>query len=357
MKMWKLERLLVATALLFSSMGEAAAKRENWKDTQGGQFRAEAAEVLGPFALFRNTLTTGRRLPLRFLRAEDCVRLHQSLQAEPAPAADWTETKSPVPLDFLGRVMRVQDGKLVPADLKGRPEPKVYVIVFANNGEGKSWDMIGTVNAKYYELVGAYPGQIEALLFGVRHERVEHANIATTMRVPYLVTDFAEQRHYYRVGKYAPTDFGLIALSRTGVPLGGVAAPQKTEDVERFFSELAAFLALIQDQNPAGWQDRAHYLAAVQRVIHARGEAAAVLVGNPLAADVLRQRGVSRVEAQIAVGEKGDVRNVDLKRDGIPEALQQPIVEALSRATLFVPAVKDGRFVESTYSYLLETGS
>ncbi|MCR6657579.1 MAG: hypothetical protein NVV63_17600 [Opitutus sp.] len=356
MKTLNLQRLLVAATLLFFCAGEAAAKRESWKDTQGGQFKGEAVEVLGPFALFRTSLTTGRRLPFRFLRPEDCVRFHHGLADVPAAVTDWANTKSPVPQDFLGRVMRLQDDKLVPVDLKGRPEPKVYVIAFVNNAEGKSWEMLGTVNAKYHELVAAYPGQIEALMFGIGHGRPEHTNMAATMKVPYLVTDLYEQKNFLRVVRFAPADFGLIALSRSGVPLGGVGAPQKAEDIEKFFTELSALLALIQDQNPAGWQDRVHYWAAVQPAIHAQGEAPAILVGNPLAADALRQRGVSRVAAEISLSEKGEVRNVALKPDGIPEALQQPIADVLTRVSVFVPAVKNGRFVESTYSYLLETG-
>jgi hypothetical protein len=77
--------------LALSSALLCPAKIEEWKDQQGNAFKAEPAEELGPFALFRTPTGGGRRLPWRALSAADCVRFDNQLGDKPAPSGRWID--------------------------------------------------------------------------------------------------------------------------------------------------------------------------------------------------------------------------------------------------------------------------
>ena len=265
----------------------AAAKSEEWHDAQGNTFRGEPAEVLGPLALFRVSRTAGRMVPWHLLTPAECVRFYEAVRALPPRADDWAQAKGEVTQDLRGNVQRVQGDRLVPADLKGRPEPECYILLFASNGTSRSWEMMGDAGPYYGKLQQAYPGLTEALFFGLRHSRTEHANMAISMRMSWLVADLVEEEHMSTVARLAPADFGMVIVNRDGVPLFSSGAENATA-VKQTMEKLSGLLELLQPANPLTWNDRACYLRAIQPVVYANGTSPPLLVGDPINAAALR---------------------------------------------------------------------
>lgn len=350
-------RTLLASVLVLSCcsfLAAASPKLEEWADTQGNSFRGEASEDLGPLAVFRTGAATGRRVPFRYLTPESCVRFYKGLQTKPAVADDWAEAKSDVSQDLKGKVGRVRDGKVVPFDVKGTPEPIVYVVFFASSGEGPSWEMMGSSSGTIQNLQRDHPGKLQAVYVGVRHKQRDHLNMATSMNLPYLVAEYYEQPSMSTLKRFAPGEgYGLVALTRYGVPLFAAHNPSK-EETAKLLLDVAALLDLLRRDNPKSWPDRVSYLSAVQPVLHANSSAPPLLVGDPLKAEGLRQRKVERVAANLSVDEKGQVTAVEMvPHPSLPEKLSTAIGEALKKG-VFVPAVDQGKFVPGTYAYLLE---
>ena len=332
----------------------AQAGSEVWQDTEGNKFRGEAAEVIGPLALFRVSRTTGRRIPLHLLTPDECVRFHQQAVAKPARAADWAEAKSAISQELLGRVLRVQDDRLVPAELKGRPEPEFFILFFASHGEGKSWEMLGTAGPLYAQAQAEFPGLVEALFFGVGHNGTDHADMAVSMKLPWLVADLSEERHMPLISEFAPANsYGMVVVNRDGVPLFSSPADSAAA-VQQVMNDLLELLQLMRRDNPASWKDREYYWRAVQPVAHAAGRCEPMLIGDPLRAEALRQHGVFRFDAAIQVAADGHVSGAVVKPGGdLPAELTAPIGEALRQA-VFVPAVDAGKWVAGDYTYHFE---
>jgi hypothetical protein len=330
------------------------AKTEEWQDTQGAKFKGEAVEVLGPFAVFATGRATGRRVFLNMLSDEDCVRFYEQTKALPQRASDWGKAKSDVSSELIGNVLKLENEKLVPADLNGRSEPEVFIVFFASNGEGGSWALLGETIMPYFEIQKAQPGMLEALFFGLRHSRADHSAMAKTMKVPWLVTDLLSQSSLSTVSKFAPGEgFGAVALTRMGIPLFAAANP-KSEEIKQFMIQTRAFIDLLNPDNPKTWQARAHYLQAIQRKVFATGKSDPVLVGNPLREQGLRQRKVFRFDAVIKIGADSRATEVTFKPGAdMPEAMAAPLAEALKQA-MFVAAVDNGTFVEGEYLYHFE---
>ena len=343
----------IATALLLCStvLSAAPMKLEEWTDTQGAKFKGEPVEAFGPIGLFRTGKQTGRKLPFRFLKEEDCARFERGLQRHPARELDWSASKSEVSQDLLNHCQVVRDGKLVEADLRGRPEPIAFIIFYASNGEGPSWDMLGTASGPYWEIQKKHPGVVEGVLYGVRHSLSEHANMAKTMNVPWLVTDFYKQANMETLRQFAPAEgFGLLVLSRHGVPLFSAPSPDK-DTVTKTLAELSALLDLMRPENVKAWADRAYYEGAVRKSEYAKGKAEPLLVGNPLLPEGLRQRKIYQLEARLTVAADGTVSNAELVPEvPVPEKLAPALLAAFKKA-VFVPAVENGVFVEGTYLY------
>lgn len=331
---------------------------EEWKDTQGNSFRAEPIESLGPLALFRTSRSTGRMLAWRFLAPADCVRFYERTHNKPARADDWAQARGDISLEMAGNVSRVQGEGLIPAELKGRPEPEFFILFFANNAVAKSWDMLGHSTEPFNQLQRTYPGQVEGLFFGLWHSASEHKDMAVSMKLPWLVADFQDQRHLTTVAEFAPMgdreSFGLVVTNRDGVPVFSASNPED-KDLEKIFASVTALLDLMRPGNPRGWQDRAYYLRAVQPVAHAADRSDPVLVGNPLVPEGLRKNGVLQVDATIEVAADGQVTEVAIKPGAnVPEKMIGPLGDALKKACVFVAAVDHGKFVAGTYSYHLE---
>jgi len=348
--------MAACVAILSGGLGlpAASAKTEDWTDKQGARFRAEPVAPFGPLALFRLSRTTSRKVPLGQLTPADCLRFYEQVKERSERASDWTDAKSAVCLDLRGYVSRVQQGKLVAADLKGEPEPELFVVCYVDNGIGDSWQMIDQVMAPYTKLKAAYPALLEGVFFGLRHTRSEHANMAISKNVPWLVADRSQESQMFTLADLAPgSGYALAVVTREGVPLLGAVTPDAAT-VTRLLDELAGMLELINPDNPRTWADRAYYERIVQPVRHAHGECGPVLLGNPLKPQGLRERRIRQVDATLAVGADGAVTEVTIKPDGdVPPAMIAPLADALMRACVFVPAVKDGQFVAGTYPFHL----
>ena len=350
---------VVALALCVASPRPAWAKATEWTDTKGNSFKAEPTEAFGPFAFFRVSDTSMRKLPWRYLTPADCVRFFEAIRNKPARAEVWTQAAGDTTRLLIGNVKLVQGDKLIPAELKDRPEPEVLILFLADHGVGESWDMLGHSIEPYNKLKQAHPGMVEGLFFGLQHTVFDHLDMATQMKVPWLVTDFHQQYHLDTLLYFKPPagEFGMSALTRDGLPLFTARNP-KPGDIDRIFGEVSALLELADPANPKGWADHAYYLRAIQPVIHAQDRCDPVLVGNPLVAEGLKQRKVRQVNAQIEVAADGTVKTVTIKKDdGVPAELVQPLADALKKACLFVPAVDHGQFIEAPYDYHLAVSS
>ena len=344
----------VVLAVLAMGWAPGSAKSEAWKDSEGNRFRGEPAEVIGPFALFSTSSTSGRRVPLHLLAPADCVRFWEQVRTKPARASDWAEAGGAVSRELLGRVLRVANGRLIPADLKGRPEPECFILFFASHGEGKSWEMMGNAAAGYARMQQEYPGMVEAVFYGVRHTRADQADMAVNMNLAWLVADASEESRMNRISWFVPADgYGVVIVNRDGVPLFSSGGENEAV-VRKLMDELALLLQLMSPGNPASWKDRLHYFRATQPAAYANGQCDPLLIGDPLRPDALKQRGVFRFEAVIHVAAAGAVSDAAVKPGGeMPAELEAPIGEALRQA-VFVPAVRNGQWVDGTYLYHCE---
>lgn len=340
--------VVIASALVIASSGFS--KSEDWKDTQGNKFHGEPSELWGPIAVFRTSRDTGRRVAVQLLAPEDCVRLHEGLRDKPARANQWSHATGEAARELIGRVMRVEKGALVAADLAHRPEPGVIIAFYVNQANKDSWEMMNAALAPFAKLQQSYPGLVEGVMYGVQHTKTDHASMAVGLNVPWLVTDFYEQGYLDSFNRFLPEEYRMMVLTREGVPLFSADKPTPAE-VAAVFSDLSGFLDLVRPENPKGWAARGYYLSVVQPVIFAHGHADPVLVGNPLMAEGLKQRKVLRFDADILVGADGKVTEVKMKKDELlPEKMSAPIADGLKKA-VFVPAVQDGKFVDGAYRY------
>jgi len=193
---------------LFGLANPTQAASEQWKDTQGNSFRAEPVESLGPLALFRTSRNAGRMLAWKYLAPAVCVRFYERTRHKPVRAGDWAQARGVLSLEMAGKVSRVRGEELVPAGLKDRPEPEFFILFFANHGIGKSWEMLGHSIGPFNQLQQAYPGQVEGLYYGMWHSPAEHRNMAVSMKLPWLVADFGDERRLATITEFAPRVIG-----------------------------------------------------------------------------------------------------------------------------------------------------
>ncbi|ATC65069.1 hypothetical protein CMV30_14480 [Nibricoccus aquaticus] len=344
--------LLALTFFATFPTAPARAKSSEWQDLAGTKFKGEPVEVLGPFALFKTSLTTGRRMMLRGLAPDDILRLHHEISARPARAATWANAKSPATSDLLGRVFTVENQKLVPADLSRLPEPELLLVLFGSHNDGESWEMLRTFTATYERIQRVYPGKVGCVFMGVRHSESEHRRIATTTSMPWFVADLPAQNGMNVLNRFTPAEgTQMVLLSRHGVPLLGARASSLGE-IKKFADELSAFLAAIDPANPRSWPDRSHYLSLTRPLDFASKSTGPLLLGDPLRADGLRQRGITRIDARLAIDEQGRVTDVTLLPTSVlPEPMKTPLADALRKQAVFLPALDQSTPVASSYDY------
>lgn len=346
LRLWALAVLLTGGLAL-----PAVGRTSTWTDNQGTSFRAEPVEILGPFALFTTGPTAGRRTLLRGLAPEECQRFYRETADRPPRADSWTKARGLITADLAGRLQRVSQRQLVPADLNALPEPEVVVLLFGSHNDGESWSMVHSFIPTHRRIQQVYAGRCQTVFFGVRHNALQHQRIAIEAGMPWLVTDAGEQRAMSRVSRFAPgAGIHMVAVSRDGAPL--LSSPARTPaEVMQFIDGLNDLLRQTDPLLPATWRDRQHYLAAVRPLQFATGESGPVLIGDPLRSDGLRQRGIQLVQARLEVTAEGRVTSATVEPvGGVSAALAGPLAEALRRAVLS-PAIAQGKAVASTFSY------
>jgi hypothetical protein len=346
----------LAWVLALSSALLCPAKIEEWKDSQGSAFKAEPAEALGPFALFRTQTGGGRRLPWRALSAADCVRFDEQAGNKPAPAARWIDATGQLTGRLRGYLRTYQGVSLVSADLNAEPEPGVVIVFIVESSASRSWDMLAKSIEPYQTLRKRHPTQVAGVQYGVNHGEQEHNEMALRANAPWLLVDYAEQRRIPALFRLSPGrgEFAMFMLSRDGVPIFGASNPDEAA-VRQFFTDAEALLGLLRPGNPLGWPDRAHFAGALHAARHLQDKAGPILVGDPLVPQKLKERGIFRVAATIEVGADGKATAVTLKDDGtIPADLVPALTKPLQRTSVFAPAVDHGQAVAGTYDYLLE---
>jgi len=333
-----------------------SAKIEEWRDAQGNTFKAEAIQPLGPMAIFRTEQRWARVIPFLALPPEECVRFHEQTKDHPQPAERWENAKDDFGRDLYRFTMQLRIDRLDPAWLKGRPEPEFTVVIYGSANESKSWDSIDLILPLYQQLKDAHGDRVEAVFYGLNHKSGDQLLMAERKNMPWLIADFGQQAEMDTIRRFAPTSrAGVLVFSHTGVPFFA-ADISNMDRITTPVLELAALLDVARPENPKSWHGRAHYLRAIQPALHKNSRGDAILVGNPLQPTGLRQRDVYRVEATLTIDADGKVTAVDVKPDpaNLPEPMRAPVATALQRSAVFVPAVQNGQFVESTYHYLLE---
>lgn len=348
--------LRIAWSLFLSASLLTSAKIEEWRDNQGNVFKAEPAEALGPFALFRTPTGAGRRLPWRALPAEECARFAEQLGIRPPPAARWIEAQGDLTGRLRGYLRTFQDVNLVTADETSFPEPELLLVFYVEASASGSWDMIRKAIPLYQALRERHPDQVAAIQYGVNHGMQDHSDMILRTNAPWLLVDFDEQKRIAPLFRLSPrrSEFALFALTRDGVPVFGSMNPDEAA-VTQFFADANALLNLLRPGNPQGWPDRAHYLSAIHARQHKQSKAGPMLVGDPLVPRKLKEAGIYRVEARIEVAADGKVTAVTIKDDGsVPAHLVPELAKPLQRSAVFVPAVDHGQFVAGTYDYMLE---
>jgi len=353
LKKWSLPFLAFVLALT-ALQSSCFAKSEEWSDPQGKKFKGEPSAIIGPLALFRTGLTTMKSFPLHFLSDDDCVRFAAQLSTRPQRAQDWSKSTSRIGSEFVDNVLRVENGKLVPANLKGVIEPEFFIIFYANNGVGESWGMMSSAFWKYQEMQKQFPGLVEGLYVGVDDSAGDHSKMALSLNIPWLVSDYYNQSKMDTIRRIGPEKAPLVVvITRDGVPLFSTTETDEKK-VGALLDELTDMLKLMNPGNPKSWSDRMLYQRSLQIAKYRTGEAAPVLVGAPLDPEMLKKYEVKKFSATLEVARDGTVKTAVLAAGfAMPEKMVTPISNALTKA-LFVPAVKNGQCVDGTFEYKFE---
>ncbi len=352
-------RMLVASVLALVAMLELAvparAKMSKWKDVQGASFRGEPTEILGPFALFRTSDGVGRRIPLRQFSPEDCRLIQAEIARHKPRGASLAAATGSATMELAGHVLRVERKSLVPADLSGQPEPDLLLVLGGSYNGSEGWFMAQNMVALYGRVGRVYPGLMEAVFLGARHNAAEHREIAIGTSMPWLVSDFSEQGSMPSFTRFLPgeADSNAVLMSREGVPLVTAHAGDAAA-VRAFFDQVCELLGRLDPGDPAGWPHRLHYLNATRPAQFAQSRAEPVLVGNSLRPEVLRKYGVKRVAARLSIAADGKVTPTLLSGpEDVPAALAAPMSAALAQAVV-APAIDQGQPVAGSLDYLLE---
>ena len=232
---WFLSSVLFLS-VLFAAASPAQAAMSTWKDVQGAAFRGDPTEIMGPFVLFRTGNGHGRHVLLRAFSPEDCRRLQAEIASHPPLAASFAEAKGRATAELLNNIFRVEHKKLVPADLVHSPEPELLLVLCGSHNDGDGWFMASNLNPFYRRVQRVYPGLMEAVFLGVRHDAGQHNEIATQSDMPWLVADFAKESTMPTLNYFIPWKEGssVALVSRQGVPL--VTAPAgDAQSVALFF--------------------------------------------------------------------------------------------------------------------------
>ena len=347
-------RLLLAATVVLSAVPLISAKSEQWTDAQGKTFKGEPIAILGPLAVFKTGKTSVASIRLQAMSEIDCVRLYEALQALPPRAADWANARSD-----LSRILFGQAGVLIGEDIvkgrmAGRPEPELYLLIFGWHDHGDSWNAITAIRPFYESMQSLYPGEVEAVFFGVKNSPDKQARMITQARMPWLVVDYGSQQKIWAAQYYAPsTPPMIVVVTRNGALVTASLKPT-VKAINDTMTELMNWLAMMAPNNARSAKDRQHYLTAVQTVAYRTGHCDPLLLVSPLDAATLQKFGITKVDATISVGANGSIGEIKVKEEsGLTPEIVDSLTTSLNRS-VFVAAVTNGVFVDGEYAFHLD---
>lgn len=325
------------------------AKNSTWSDGQGGTFKGEPDEAIGPFAVFKTSNAHGRRLLFRQLSLAECKRFAEESYTKIPYAETWAQSKGFLTSSLVKRLNVVENGKLVPLDYGKRPEPHVVVFYYGSGWGGQSWETVFKVRQAYSRLKRLYGDFFEFVFLGVRHNAEAQVNIATTTVMPWPVATYSEQNLVPDFAKFAPEEGErMIALTRNGIPLldSKIAS---TQELAKFIDQLSGILSASEPSNSLFWSDQARFLSASRPVLQAGGAVPPLVVNRPFIDAALRKGGIVRIKASLAVSAEGKVLSAALEPEAqVPERFRDQVCKTLVAYCAVLPALKDGVPVEGT---------
>lgn len=326
-----------------------------WKDHKGATFKGEPVEALGPLVLFRTGGTTSKFLPMRALAPEDCVRFYQATAGRPPRAKKWSEAQGKASSEFIGRLMRAEGGKLKPVDLAKLPEPELFIVLFRSRQSGGSWRLFDSLSPFLNRIQRVYPGRVASVVLSTWDSGLDATSLPSSRN--WNVVDPKKQSEMKLLSRFVPGGgFVMMLMTREGVPLFGGPA-NEIVDLMHFVDGVSNMLWQLNPANPRTARDRAHYLGAVRPLEFAQGRGEPLLLADMFRTAGLRQNGIARIEAKIAVAADGKVSGVELLPESeMPAAVRPPITEAIRKMALFVPAIENGAAVAGSYVYSVKVG-
>ena len=333
------------------AIARAASPMQEWKDAKGATFKGEPIEVMGPMVLFRTGAISSKFLPMRVLSPEDCVRFHQAIANRGPRAERWSEAKGEATADLVGKLHHSSNQNLRAVDFAATPEPELIIAVFIGKREGGVGHLLDNLAPFVSRVQRVYPGRVATVILASRQANMEARWLPARS---WLIADSAKTGSIKLMTRFTPTQgMSFVLMTREGVPLFGCAA-NEMEHVMTFVDGASNFLWELNPANPRTARDRLHYLRATRPVEFAERSAAPLLLIDPLRVDPLRDRGVTRVAAKIEVGADGMATAVALAPEaGVPAPLVAPLIEALRRNAIFLPAIERGTAVTGSHDYLL----
>ncbi len=345
-------RLLLCVGLInLALLTSVHARSSNWTDLQGTTFKGSPSASYGPFALFNTGPNKGRRVLFRALAPEDCIRYYEESQ-KMTRAEDWSQAKSSVSDDLKDRLQRLENNQLVPVNIKGLPEPELYVLIFASAWEGSSYTISLQFRAAYDRLQRIYGNRMVTVRFGIRQDKQSDLNFAKATNMPWLIANYTELDAIDVFARNAPAQGCLMMLvTRDGVPLAQSTA-ENLQDVKKFIDELNAIMAASDEQNPLFWKDHAYYQSIIRPRRYATSSTPPMLIGNPLRTSTLRKNGVKQVSASMEIDAEGKVTAVTIANAAeIPASFLPKLEKALSGSAIFLPAIQQGKPVAGTFAF------
>ena len=347
-------RLLLCACLInLTLLNPLRARSSNWTDLQGTTFKGSPSASYGPFALFNTGPNKGRRVLFRSLSPEDCIRYYEESQ-KLTRAEDWSQAKSSVSYDLKDRLLRLEKDQLVPVNVKGVPEPELYVLIFSSAWEGDSYayTIPFQFRAAYDRLQRIYPNRMATVHFGVRQDKQSDLGFAKATFMPWLIANYTELAAIDVFARNAPAQGCVMALvTRDGVLLAQSPAGN-LQEVKKFIDELNAIMAAGDEQNPLFWKERAYHQSIIRPHRYATSSTPPMLIGNPLRTSTLRKNGVKQVIASMEIDAEGKVTAINVSNAAeIPAAFLPKLEKALNGSAVFLPAIQQGKPVAGTFAF------
>jgi hypothetical protein len=349
-----LPRLTLCVAIAAAVLGfatAAGAKSEEWKNAKGETFSAGASDIIGPWALFDD----GTLVPLNALSSEDSVRFYERLKDVPARADDWKNATSKVSAELYGRLNHYAGSELASDNESGRPEPEFFIIFFTTGDKNMSWNELQRSTPDLYaQVMKDYPDLVQGVVFGVGDTAQDQFDISVNTKGDWMFTTFETEVQMRTLTHLIPTNlYGIVVMTRNGVPLFGPDSATDDE-VKATFERFRGLLDHMRPTDPKVWLARAHYYFAVQPVAFAHGHSDPLLMGNPLVASTLRKMKIYKVDATFHIAADGKISSVSVTPYDMAPSTVKMFTDGFQRGCVFVPAVDNGKFVDSTYTYHME---